>query len=74
MVKNFYLIFTRFLSVRGSLVIASVALTIYFLPFITQGEDSTITIHDNLDSAFNSIVAANEGTVFSSPNTIVEVL
>jgi hypothetical protein len=59
---------------HGLLVVAGVILILYFLPFIIQGENSNILIHDNLDSAFNYyVIMADEGKTLSlNPNATIE--
>ena len=53
-------------------VLAMFAVLAFYFPYIYNGEDSFITIHDNLDSNLSWVkILLDSGTMFSSPQELV---
>ncbi len=59
-------------SKRKLIIIASVAILLYYLPYFILGENSNILIHDNLDSNVAWIkLLIDNNAMFASPDTII---
>lgn len=61
-----------FNNIAVQLTIASTLILAYYFPYIYNGENSYITIHDNLDSNLSWVkILLDSGTMFSNPQNLV---